>query len=318
MKRILKTIAIFVVIIILGFIYLTVTYNIIGPGEKLYCYIFPFMTPKESSAVDLPIGEFIGSKEEIEKVRDASLNYHTASLISERDNNPDAIWPFVVDLPESNSVDPNEELDYIKEKLLADHLWDGKSKINFFAVAKVGGYFQQKENEACDFLSKSMTEYPNLFKDAVEKVKSIKQEEINNTKDFLDSISDKNEREIAENLLLIRRITGITPTSELDLRGLTNNRRILGQVIGEGDFKSTKENIREDVEGGVIGIKVNGDRAILVYGTPDSYYTEVRKFAKVGDRYKLYTIEGVEHTKALNRALNDYWTKKIKSKQPEP
>jgi|GEM_PF-2517879 len=318
MKRILKTIAIFVVIIILGFIYLAVTYNIIGPGEKLYCYIFPFLTPKESSAVDLPIGDFIGSKEEIEKVKDANLNYHTASLISERDNNPDVIWPFVVDLPESNSIDPDKEPDYIKDRLLRAHLWDGKSKINFFAVSRVGASLQQEKDEACEFLSQSIEKYPELFKDASEKVKIIKQEEINNTKDFLNSISDENERKIAENLLFIRKITGITPTSELDLRCLTNNRGILGEVIGRGDFKRTKENIREDVEGGVIGIKINGDRAILVYGTPDSYYTEVRKFAKVGDTYKLYTIEGVEHTKALDRALNDYWTKKIKSKQPEP
>ncbi len=277
------------------------------------------MTPKESLTVDLPIGEFIGSKEEIEKVKDANLNYQTASFIEERYDNPNAIWPFVVNLPESNSIDPDTVPQYIKGRLIACHLWDGKGKINFFAMDKEKSLSQQKENEAYEFLSKSIKKYPKLFKDASEKVESIKQKrELINTKDFLNSISDKNERKIAEDLIFIRRITGITPSSEANLRGLRYSRITLKQIRSEDNFKSIKEWFKKEMKDSVIGIKVNGGRAILVYGMSDDLLTQVRMFAKVGDTYKLYNIEGVKHTRALDKALSTYWRKKIKSKQSKP
>lgn len=321
LKRILKITGISILVIVLGLIYVDINYMRIGPGEKLYCYIFPFLTPDESSAFDLPIGEFIGSKEEIEKVRDANLNYHTALLISNRDNNPDIIWPFVVNIPESNSIDPNEEPDYIKEELLKEHLWDGKSKINFWAVIKVGAHIEEKVNEANKSLSKTIKEHPELFKDAVEKIKRLKPEEVdatdafNKTKELLNStITNENEKEIIENLLLIRRIRGIVPTSEA---GLENHiTEALKQVTNNEGFKQLKEELKKDFGDAdiIIGIKVEGDRAILVFGIPDAYYTEIRKFVKVGDTYKLYTSEKPKYSKALYRALAKYWKeKKLKS-----
>jgi len=63
-----------------------------------------------------------------------------------------------------------------------------------------------------------------------------------------------------------------------------------------------------------MGIRVNVDRAILVYGIPDGLSTEIRKFAKVGNTYKLYTIEGLQHTKAVDALLTKYWEEKINNK----
>ncbi len=315
--KILKGAILLIVMLILGVIYLNVNYNLIGPGEKLYCYVFPFMTPEETSAVNIPIGKFVGDKQDINDVKEANLNYQAAWYISVRDNSPDAVLPFIVNLPESNSIDPSKVPDYDKDNLLRLHLWDGKSKINFFALYfREGSILRNQENDACAYLLDAITKNPAQFKDAVEKVKDVSKNNlsISARKNFLNLISNENERKIAENLLFISRTRGIIVRNKADIESLKNNKSMLKRIVSDKDLNTVKEKIRSAIEDSVIGIKINGDRAILVYGIPDGYYTQVRMFAKMKGGWKLYNIQNVKHTKALDRALADYWAKKAAKK----
>ncbi len=310
-----KWIIIAVIIITLGIVYADANYNVIGPGEKAYCYILPFLAPKDAAASDIPIGKFIGSKAEIEKVKEANLNFQTAWILYSKDNDPGIILPFMIDLPESKTVDPDSVPDFEKSKLLKLGLWDGKGKISFVATFKRGPAVREKEYEAIDALLPLIKKYPELFKISAEKIKSLKQGELNSKgRQLINSAKNENEKKIIENLLIVRNITGIAVQSESQLESLKAPRKMLAQIVGDKDFKTPRNKISKDIENSIIGIRVNGNRAILVYGIPDGLSTEVRKFVKVGDTYKLYTITDIKHTKNLDEALVKYWNKKLKEK----
>ncbi len=315
--KIFKGVIVLVVIFILGAIYLDVNYNLIGPGEKLYCYVFPFMTPKETSAVNIPIGVFAGEKQDISAVKEVNLDYQAAWYISVRDNNPNAILPFTVNLPESNSVDPSKVPNYVKDNLLKLHLWDGKGKINFFALYfKEGSILRKQAGDACVYLLNATAKYPVRFKDAVKKAEYILKNhlDVSQNKNFINSISDETERKILANLLFIAKTRGIIVRNRADIENLTDSESMLKRIVSDKDLNVVKEKIRSSIADSVIGIKISGGRAILVYGIPDGYYTQVRMFAKVKGVWKLYNIQDVKHTKALDRALADYWEKKLAKK----
>ncbi len=315
MKKATKVLLVSIIILLSIAVYADVNYNIIGPGEKAYCYLFPFLTPKNTAGCNLPIGEFIGSKNEIEKVKEANLNYQAASILYWKDNDPKMILRFMVDLPESRTVDPEEIPFSERSKLLKTHLWDGKGKISFVATFKSGATIRKRLYDAIDTLSDMTDKYPELFKEASEKVKTLKQDKLDAAgQNLLESVKDENEKKIIENLLFIREIKGITVQSKSQLESLKASRSMIAQIVGNKDFAHLKKDIKNDIEGNIIGIKTDGNKAILVYGIPDGLLTEVRKFVKVGDTYKLYTITSVEHTKSLDEALNKYWDKKLKEK----
>ncbi len=310
-----KRIIIAVIVITLGIVYADVNYNIIGSGERAYCYVLPFLAPKDTAASDIPVGKFIGSKAEIEKVKEANLDFQTDWILYSKYNDPGIILPFMIDLPESKTVDPDSLPNFEKSKLLKLGLWDGKGKISFVATFKRGAVIREKEYEAVDALLPLIKKYPELFKISAEKVKSLKQGELNSKEwQLINSAKNENEKKIIENLLLIRNITGIAVQSESQLESLKAPRKMLAQIIGNKDFKTLRNKISKDIESSIIGIRVNGNRAILVYGIPDGLTTELRKFAKVGDTYKLYTITGVKHTKSIDSALANYWNKVLKTK----
>ena len=310
MKTTIKRFLVVVIIIISGIVYFDINYHIVGPGEKLYCYLIPFLTPGDSSADTLPIGKFIGNKQDIEKVKEANLNYQTAWILFIENNNPDILLPFIENLPESNTVDPDELSEFEKSKLLQLHLWDGRSKINFFATFKEGAILRKKEEKSIAILSALLKKYPKLFKNVANKVKALKQSEIENT-NLVNSFTDYNEKLIAENLLFIRKLTGITVQSETDLKNLESSKNALEKIVGKGDFNLIKQKIEKDINKSIIGIKTEGNKAILVYGIPDGLYTQVRKFVRAGNTYKLYTIVNVKHTKSIDLALSNYWKKQL-------
>ncbi len=305
----IKVIIIVVLLTVSVVVYADVNYNRIGPGGRLYYYLFPFLTPADSAASNIPIGKFIGSKAEVEKVEEANLNYQAALILYERDNNPYGIEKFTVDLPESKSVDPNSLSPAEKSKLINLGLWDGKGKISFVATLKVGSKIKEKEEAVINELINLKEKYPKLFDDAAQKVEKFKQN--SSPEKFLKEISNENERKIAADILFIKKISGITVRSEADLKNLRKNVEVLKQITRSGSFLEIKEKLRNDIKDSVIGIRISGNKAILVYGIPDALYTQIRKFVKIGDTYKLYTITNLKHTKLLNEELEKYWEEKI-------
>ncbi len=305
----IKVLIIVVLLAVSVVVYADVNYNRIGPGGKLYCYFLPFLTPTDSTASDIPIGEFIGSKAEVEKVEEANLNYQAALIVYERDNNPYGIEKFTVDLPESKTVDPNSLPLAERSKLINLGLWDGRGKVSFLATFEAGIKIKEKEEAVINELINLKEKCPKLFDDAVQRVEQFKQN--SSPEEFLSKFSNENERKIAADILFIKKISGITVRSEADLKNLRKNVEVLKQITRNGIFLEIKEKLRNDIKDSVIGIRVSGNKAILVYGTPDALYTQIRKFVKIGDTYKLYTITNVKHTKLLNEKLEKYWEEKI-------
>ncbi len=306
-----KVIIIVVLIAVLLAVYADVNYNRIGPGGKLYYYLLPFLTPTDSTTSDIPIGKFIGSKTEVEKVEEANLNYQAALILYERDDNPYGIEKFTVDLPESRTVDPNSLSPAEKSKLINLGLWDGKGKISFVATLKAGIKIKEKEEAVINELINFKEKYPKLFDNAAQRVEKLKRN--SSSEKFLKEISNENERKIAADILFIKKISGITVRSEADLKNLRKNVEVLKQITKNGSFLEIKKKLRNDIKDSVIGIRISGNKAILVYGIPDGLYTQIRKFVKIGDTYKLYTITNVKHTKLLNEELEKYWEEKINS-----
>ncbi len=315
MKKTAKIVAILITTFALLSVYADANYNAIGAGIKQYCYVFPFLTGGDAGDCNLPIGEFIGSKPEIEKVKEANLDFQTALVLYLRNNDPRIVLPFMIDLPESKTVDPDSVPDFEKSKLPELHLRDGKSKISFVETFKRGAVIRKEEYDAIDALSLLAEKYPELFNTSLEKVKALKQNELNSKgEQLINSVKTENEKKIIQNLLLIRKITGITVQSKSQLESLKSPRKMLTEIADRKNFEALKNKISKDITGSVIGIRINGDRAILVYGIPDGLCTEIRKFAKVGNTYKLYAITDIKHTKSIDSALLNYWEKDLRNR----
>jgi len=244
-------------------------------------------------------------------VEEANLNYQVALIVYERDNNPYEIEKFVVDFPESRTVNPNSLSATERSKLLNLGLWDGKGKISFVATFEAGCNIKEKEAAVIKELTELKEKYPKLFDNVVQRVEQFKQN--SSSEKFLSEISNKNEKKIATDILFIRSVSGITVHSEADLESLCKNTEILKQITKNGSFSEIKEKLRNEIKDSVIGIRVSGNKAIVVYGIPDGLYTQTRKFVKIGNIYKLYTITNVKHTKLLDAELKKYWEVKVKS-----
>ncbi len=237
-----KSIKVIIIVVLLAVsvaVYADVNYNRIGPGGKLYCYFLPFLIPTDSAASDIPIGEFIGNKEEVKKVEEANLNYQAALIVYERDGNPYEIEKFTVDLPESKTVDPNSLSPAERSKLINLGLWDGRGKVSFVATLEAGSKIKEKEEAVITELINLKEKYPKLFDDAVQRVEKLKR--TSPSEEFLGAINNENERKIAADILFIRKIRGITVRSEADLKNLRKNVEVLKQITKNGSFSNIKD-----------------------------------------------------------------------------
>jgi len=263
-------------------------------------HIYEFIKPRSVGAEDLPIGEFIGAPDDISGIKDTYINFAISK-------NP---YDYTVTLPESYAVEPSALPEVALKDLQTLGLWNGKGKINYWSVCKIGDLHSKKEEKIIFSLwndwRKHRKECESAFKE-LEKVPVKTKYTEEDFKSILDKTTDPEEKRILNNLVFLSEINEHLQTKEVLINYLnsTNPPMLKNKV--------NKEELKKSLLDQIIGIKVNGNRAVLVNGVPDGLLVSLYKFVKIDGEWKIYVVD--EHpqiSETTYRDLHEYWAKKLK------
>ena len=290
MNKIVKIISLTLLVIVVIFLALIASYHIYG-----------FVKPRSVGAEDLPIGEFIGDPDDISGIKDAYVNF----AVSE---NP---YDYTVTLPESYTVEPSTLPAVALKDMQTLGLWSGKGKINYWSVCKIGDLHSKEAKRITLSLWNDWRKHRKECESAFKKLEKVPVKMKYTDEDFkpiLDKTTDPEEKRILNNLVFLSEMNEQLQTKEVLINYLNSpNPPVVKNKVN-------KEELKKILLDQVIGIKVNGNRAVLVNGVPDGLLVSLYKFVKIDDgKWKIYVVD--EHpqiSETTYRDLHNYWAKRLK------
>jgi len=256
-----------------------------------------YFKPGGAAASNLPIGIFSGNKADIAAIKDVYLKFIVM---------PDR-YKYTATLPESYIIDPESIPEVVRADLKKQHLWNGKGKINIWALAKIGDLHFAEGLQAQHFLWESRKKHPEEFESALKLLRSIPANERitpEYRKNKISAIKDPVEKEIFSKMLFLREVEGFSPEY---INTITDGPEPASQVK-EIPTKERMENVKKTLDTCIIGISVSGNRATLLYSAPEGFLLHIVKFAKLNGEWKIIAID--EHPKLTEsdvRAVVNYW-----------